>query len=167
MRRRPAFRLIRRRGSGRQTPSGRRRHPRRCRCLLGVRGDPDQGRHRRRCAMNWGDPHEGKGKRPSHLAITAGERDGMTPRRSGLPFVLALFLVSSSASDAHQSGCHRWHSCPSDRGTYVCGDTGHCSQCRDNEYCKLGKPRHQRSVKPKELPTTPPGSAPLPKGTQS
>lgn len=25
----------------------------------------------------------------------------------------------------HQSGCHAWHSCPSDHGTYVCGDTGH------------------------------------------
>ena len=41
---------------------------------------------------------------------------------------------------AHQSGCHRWHSCPSDHGTYTCGDTGHCSQCPDNDYCKGGIP---------------------------
>lgn len=39
---------------------------------------------------------------------------------------------------AHQSGCHRWHSCPSDHGTYTCGDTGYCSQCPDNNYCKAG-----------------------------
>lgn len=31
--------------------------------------------------------------------------------------------------DAHQSGCHRWHSCPSDTGSYVCGDLGYYSGC--------------------------------------
>jgi hypothetical protein len=30
---------------------------------------------------------------------------------------------------AHPDGCHRWHSCPSDDGSYVCGDLGHCSEC--------------------------------------
>jgi hypothetical protein len=30
---------------------------------------------------------------------------------------------------AHQSGCHAAHSCPSDTGSYVCGDTGNYSQC--------------------------------------
>jgi len=38
--------------------------------------------------------------------------------------------------DAHQDGCHRWHSCPSDSGSYTCGDTGNCSECYDNAYCK-------------------------------
>jgi hypothetical protein len=52
----------------------------------------------------------------------------------------SLFFLPA-ASSAHRSGCHRWHSCPSDRGTYVCGDLGYCSQCPDNQYCLLGKPR--------------------------
>ena len=30
---------------------------------------------------------------------------------------------------AHPDGCHRWHSCPSDDGSYVCGDLGYCSEC--------------------------------------
>jgi hypothetical protein len=28
---------------------------------------------------------------------------------------------------AHRSGCHRWHTCPSDTGSYTMCDTGHCS----------------------------------------
>lgn len=31
--------------------------------------------------------------------------------------VLAALSVAPSA-DAHRSGCHRWHSCPSDHHTY-------------------------------------------------
>jgi Excalibur calcium-binding domain len=42
--------------------------------------------------------------------------------------VIGLGLLVSLAS-AHQSGCHRWHSCPSDTGSYVCGDLGYDSQC--------------------------------------
>lgn len=30
---------------------------------------------------------------------------------------------------AHRDGCHRWHSCPSDTGSYVCGDLGYDDQC--------------------------------------
>ena len=37
--------------------------------------------------------------------------------------------------------CHRWYACPSDAGSYVCGDLGHCSQCPDNQYCQGGNPR--------------------------
>ena len=33
---------------------------------------------------------------------------------------------------AHRSGCHRWHSCPSDSGSYICGDLGY--PCRYNTY---------------------------------
>ncbi|MDQ4072800.1 MAG: thermonuclease family protein, partial [Thermoproteota archaeon] len=29
----------------------------------------------------------------------------------------------------HQDACHRWHSCPSDNGSYVCGDKGYDSEC--------------------------------------
>jgi hypothetical protein len=35
--------------------------------------------------------------------------------------VAALALASLAvvpAADAHRSGCHRWHSCPSDHATY-------------------------------------------------
>jgi hypothetical protein len=42
-------------------------------------------------------------------------------------FVVATALVGISADTAaaHQSGCHRWHSCPSDYDTYQPGDLGY------------------------------------------
>ena len=47
---------------------------------------------------------------------------------------MMLFVpLLSSDSFAHQSGCHRWHSCPSHTGSYECGDTGHDSQCGNND----------------------------------
>jgi hypothetical protein len=49
--------------------------------------------------------------------------------------VLGLGLVASPAA-AHRSGCHRWHSCPSDRGSYVCGDLGY--PCRYPTYGTSG-----------------------------
>ncbi len=52
-------------------------------------------------------------------------------------------VVLTSVADAHRSGCHRWHSCPSDTGSSVCGDLGYCSQCPDKEYCVAGRPRAQ------------------------
>lgn len=39
--------------------------------------------------------------------------------------VVWMFLLFSSIVFAHQSGCHRWHSCPSDSGSYTCGDAGY------------------------------------------
>jgi hypothetical protein len=42
--------------------------------------------------------------------------------------ILVLLSMPVGVS-AHQSGCHRWHSCPSDTGSYVCGDLGYYSQC--------------------------------------
>ena len=62
--------------------------------------------------------------------------------------ITAVVLFSSYTANAHRSGCHRWHSCPSDRGTYVCGDKGYCSQCPDNKYCKDGKPRNTKEQVP-------------------
>jgi hypothetical protein len=50
-------------------------------------------------------------------------------------------LVWGTWGEAHQSGCHRWHSCPSDTGSYVCGDLGYCSGCPDNQYCLGRQPR--------------------------
>ncbi len=61
-----------------------------------------------------------------------------------LIFIFTLSLLLPLVVNAHRSGCHRWHSCPSDRGTYVCGDKGYCSQCPDNKYCKDGKPRQTK-----------------------
>src|SRR3712207_1186539 len=37
-------------------------------------------------------------------------------------------LKNPGTAEAHQSGCHRWHSCPSDSGSYVCGDLGYSCQ---------------------------------------
>jgi len=70
--------------------------------------------------------------------LLPGERKRRT-LLAGLAFALTLSLVAPIA--AHRSGCHRWHSCPSDTGSYVCGDLGHCSQCPDNQYCQGGQPR--------------------------
>ncbi len=65
-----------------------------------------------------------------------------------LTLLLGLF---ASPSDAHRSGCDRWHSCPSDRGSYVCGDLGHCSQCSDNQFCLNGQPRLATAAGPAVL----------------
>lgn len=43
--------------------------------------------------------------------------------------LLLAVIVQSGKAEAHRSGCHRWHSCPSDTGSYVCGDLGYTSQC--------------------------------------
>ena len=52
--------------------------------------------------------------------------------------LLALLLMSlvfvslvpiKELSYAHRDGCHRWHSCPSDSGSYVCGDLGYIDEC--------------------------------------
>ena len=51
----------------------------------------------------------------------------------GLALVLLLFLPAfPMESYGHRSGCHAAHSCPSDTGSYVCGDTGNYSQCPGN-----------------------------------
>ncbi len=60
-------------------------------------------------------------------------------------FGLTALFLWPSVTEAHRSGCHRWHSCPSDSGSYVCGDTGRCSYCSDNQYCKAGKPSASRA----------------------
>ena len=77
-------------------------------------------------------------------------------KRSVVLAIFLVLLVSGFAWSetrgyhliAHRSGCHRRHSCPSDRGTYTCGDLGHCSRCPDNRFCKGGRPRpiQERSV---------------------
>ena len=41
----------------------------------------------------------------------------------------AVAAASATTARAHQDGCHRWHSCPSDTGSYVCGDLGYSTYC--------------------------------------
>ena len=77
-----------------------------------------------------------------------------------LSLLLSLAFMFNSFSvviaEAHRSGCHRWHSCPSDSGSYVCGDIGYCSGCPDNEFCQGRQPalrqlepnKSNESVKP-------------------
>ncbi len=71
--------------------------------------------------------------------------------------VLVILLVSGffviQDASAHRNGCHSKHSCPSDSGSYTCGDTGHCSQCPDNQYCKSGMPINviDTQIIPKEV----------------
>jgi hypothetical protein len=53
---------------------------------------------------------------------------------------LVVFVLIPTGASAHRSGCHRWHSCPSDTGSYVCGDTGHTSQCSEQKGNRAGDP---------------------------
>jgi len=66
---------------------------------------------------------------------------------------VALLVSIARYADAHRSGCHRWHSCPSDTGSYVCGDTGHCSECPDNRYCLAAKPQVQAQPQEPKKPS--------------
>jgi hypothetical protein len=74
-----------------------------------------------------------------------------------LSFVLLTAVLTST--EAHRSGCHRWHSCPSDRGTYTCGDLGYCSQCPDNAYCQAGRPQSAARQPPPQIAPPPPSPA--------
>lgn len=55
--------------------------------------------------------------------------------RLGLVAVLAAAGVAAVPvpAQAHRHGCHRWHSCPSDTGSYVCGDLGYRTYCGTGE----------------------------------
>lgn len=67
--------------------------------------------------------------------------------RTLVPIIIGIsILLLSNFAQAHRSGCHRWHSCPSDTGSYVCGDLGYCSQCPDNIYCLNGNVRTNSTV---------------------
>lgn len=63
-----------------------------------------------------------------------------------------LWGVGLSA-DAHRSGCHRWHSCPSDSGSYVCGDLGY--PCKYPTYSSSTSPKKnvpRATLKPSVIP---------------
>lgn len=42
---------------------------------------------------------------------------------------LGFLALPVAPAEAHRDGCHRWHSCPSDSGSYVCGDLGYWNEC--------------------------------------
>ena len=42
---------------------------------------------------------------------------------------VAFLALPAPHAEAHRDGCHRWHSCPSDTGSYVCGDLGYYNEC--------------------------------------
>lgn len=48
---------------------------------------------------------------------------------AALALAAAGLFVGAPPALAHRDGCHRWHSCPSDTGSYVCGDLGYFSEC--------------------------------------
>jgi hypothetical protein len=75
--------------------------------------------------------------------------------------VLSLVVGGSWTVSAfgHQDPCHRLHGCPSDHGTYVCGDKGRCYQCPDNQSCLARQPRVTSSVNPAPAPRSPSPSA--------
>ena len=62
-------------------------------------------------------------------------RLGVIQRLTFVLIMVTLTLVADGIhhSEAHQDPCHRLHSCPSDRNTYICGDKGRCDQCPDNQ----------------------------------
>jgi hypothetical protein len=55
---------------------------------------------------------------------------------AALQFVMATIAAVPSVAFAHRDWCHGLHACPSDQGSYICGDQGRCDLCPDNEYCK-------------------------------
>lgn len=67
--------------------------------------------------------------------VTAGPRLTVKSMRRLGAFAAAVTLAAGGSvlvagpAQAHRDGCHRWHSCPSDSGSYVCGDLGYYSEC--------------------------------------
>src|SRR5437870_320105 len=102
----------------------------------------------------------------------ARENDGGVVRSEAMwRYLLALAVLCDLLPPpgllAHQAGCHWLHSCPSDRGNYVCGDLGHCGECPDNQFCQAGQPRQAMTLPPapapREAPPMPAADAPTPK----
>ena len=80
-------------------------------------------------------------------------------RRCCLALAVLLDLLVPVGAWTHHAGCHWIHSCPSDRGHYVCGDLGHCEECPDNHWCQA---RHPRQDVAPPLGPAPPGDRSLP-----
>lgn len=76
-----------------------------------------------------------------------------------LGFLIIIFILGSlsfaETVSAHRSGCHRWHSCPSDTGSYVCGDLGYTTYCGDSSPNQF-LPPPSFTPPPTPKPTPPP-----------
>jgi endonuclease YncB( thermonuclease family) len=62
--------------------------------------------------------------------------------------------IDNQKVSAHQSGCHRYHSCPSDTGSYVCGDLGNDSQCPQKHTSSSSKSSHENTKSKKDTVKT-------------
>src|SRR5688500_9606867 len=65
---------------------------------------------------------------------------------AALLLVLLSFGPGVPPAVAHRDGCHRWHSCPSDTGSYVCGDLGYASECYGLEDDPLDEPDDELGI---------------------
>ena len=83
----------------------------------------------------------------------------------GLSLAILVFFSYAVIAAAHRSGCHRWHSCPSDSGSYICGDTGRCSGCPDNNFCENRKPRVTTKTPKQSVPILPSTQTDAPKNS--
>lgn len=72
-----------------------------------------------------------------------------------LALMFAFGVLAAPVALAHRSGCHRWHSCPSDSGSYTCGDLGYA--CRYPTYPEGGSYVPKYTYTPPSYPsyTTP------------
>src|SRR5687768_14240071 len=70
---------------------------------------------------------------------------------------IVIFPIFPLESFAHRDGCHRWHSCPSDTGSYVCGDLGYYAYCGTPSV-----PTFPTPTVPVTAPSPAPTSLPIP-----
>ncbi|GEM50150.1 hypothetical protein [Deinococcus cellulosilyticus] len=69
-------------------------------------------------------------------------------RRVLLPLIFGVGVVGFGTDAlAHRDGCHRWHSCPSDTGSYVCGDLGIFTYCPNQPSASASTPVFQPQPK--------------------
>jgi endonuclease YncB( thermonuclease family) len=61
-------------------------------------------------------------------------------------FLCSSLTMNNGDVFAHRSGCHRYHSCPSDTGSYVCGDLGYDSQCPKKQEKSSSKDNDQSNT---------------------
>lgn len=74
---------------------------------------------------------------------------------SVIALVSSVVILSEQDSFAHRDGCHRWHSCPSDSGSYTCGDLGYDSECPRNYEPEESYQEPPKKMTPVEKPKTP------------
>lgn len=66
-----------------------------------------------------------------------------------LPIIVGLLFLVPQTSYEHRSGCHAAHSCPSDTGSYTCGDKGIDTYCPKYTPQKVTDPPKQELQNPK------------------